>query len=789
MEYAVEAGEPTLGGVTELRVHGVGGTSPSTMLFDPAPVRVAGDDVVGFYRTADINGRHVEAYSWGGLTSRSQWRSLWLLLLPFALLNVAGWAQRSAPSASAQKDPRASLTGRLVAILGLTLTTQLVFGVVSAATDIASYQCGAQTGCIEQRWWLSPLDTSVFREQEADDEEDDDRPGRTYPGRRVAAAMLVPLVVVVGLNVLAWRTRRRYEELEAQSDWAAGEQPKLVVARPSTWAGAERNYDLSGIHRVAALAAMAGVTASATAALADAQRDDAPFADPVIVAAVVLGACAVLLLSWPNKVVRRVALILSSLTLVVAVAQAAALPATTETLPVGPLPGADRAGELLFLVQLVLLAALAIVGVATWTTNRAKLLPAFRWHAPLVAAALAILMLGSAVSGAIIRLADYLGKPVAEEEKGATAGAAKIVIGYPSSYDWAAVAFACGVAALVVIAVVVAVRVRRVAETEVTATIAEYDEREGNLQPDDPAERNWAASIVRARNLAEEVRQLDRPLSLVVVGVLLAVLVAYALRLRLDPFRLEPLPPIDGWWHWAQTAASWFVALLPIGGVLLIRRSWSGEGSRRQLGVLWDVATYWPRWFHPWAPPCYAERAVPELQRRLITLTSNGGSVVLSAHSQGSILAVTALRLVPPKVRERIALVTYGSPLSHLYRRAFPDHFGRGELRTIASELAPVGAPQRSRWTNYWRRTDPIGGEVFIEQDEADDADIGVAGDVSLHDPARRRSPVGSLASAAGHSHYIEDPTVSAHVEAVAAAFRGAVRTTRVEDAWRTNDG
>ena len=38
-----------------------------------------------------MNGRHRESYSWGGLTSGKASRALWLLLLPFALANLAGW--------------------------------------------------------------------------------------------------------------------------------------------------------------------------------------------------------------------------------------------------------------------------------------------------------------------------------------------------------------------------------------------------------------------------------------------------------------------------------------------------------------------------------------------------------------------------------------------------------------------------------------------------------------------------------------------------------------------------
>src|SRR6478609_8567697 len=79
-----------LAGVTELRVHGVGGTTPEHLLDDQAPEQVGGDSTAGFFRTDDLGpvaeaetstaartrSRHVEAYSWGGAPSRSSSRVL-----------------------------------------------------------------------------------------------------------------------------------------------------------------------------------------------------------------------------------------------------------------------------------------------------------------------------------------------------------------------------------------------------------------------------------------------------------------------------------------------------------------------------------------------------------------------------------------------------------------------------------------------------------------------------------------------------------------------------------------
>ncbi|MCP3976216.1 MAG: hypothetical protein GY720_17170, partial [bacterium] len=84
---------------TELRIHGVGGAAPESMLNDEAFL-VAGNETSGFYRVDAGNhdpvASHAEAYSWGGLTSGGGFlqtlrKSLWIVLLPYAMINAAGW--------------------------------------------------------------------------------------------------------------------------------------------------------------------------------------------------------------------------------------------------------------------------------------------------------------------------------------------------------------------------------------------------------------------------------------------------------------------------------------------------------------------------------------------------------------------------------------------------------------------------------------------------------------------------------------------------------------------------
>ena len=106
------------------------------------------------------------------------------------------------------------------------------------------------------------------------------------------------------------------------------------------------------------------------------------------------------------------------------------------------------------------------------------------------------------------------------------------------------------------------------------------------------------------------------------------------------------------------------------------------------MGVVWDITSFWPRAVHPLAPPSYAEKAIPDLVNRLTELAKEQ-LVVLSAHSQGAILATAAVLQLRAATAGRIGLLTYGSPLTRLYGRFFPGYFHR---RRPSASMDRIGA-------------------------------------------------------------------------------------------------
>lgn len=132
-----------------------------------------------------------------------------------------------------------------------------------------------------------------------------------------------------------------------------------------------------------------------------------------------------------------------------------------------------------------------------------------------------------------------------------------------------------------------------------------------------------------------------------------------------------------------------------VGGLL------NGQDSRRQVGILWDLGSFWPRWFHPLGPPAYGPYAVNRLQTILTEETPD----VLSAHSQGSLVSAVALCLAEADETPRL-FVTYGSQIGNLYPSLFPSVGFGGLIESVDSQVD-------GRWLNLWRPSDIVGGQVI----------------------------------------------------------------------------
>ncbi|MFJ8309984.1 MULTISPECIES: hypothetical protein [unclassified Streptomyces] len=740
---AVQAGAaPVEGGALalELLVHGVGGTTPQKMLGDPRTVRVTGDDTAAIHRrTQDVDAEAhperyrdqpvPEAYVWCNLTSGNSARALWLLLLPFMVVNLAHWMRPPA------KDPpwAIRLYGALVRLVALSLTVLLVAAACEVALDLTAWQCGGSAGCSGSWDWLGFASVAHHG-------------WWSQPGRRLALAALAP----AGLTALLWylsnRTWSAYESqqpLNADPAAGPGEADGPAFGRPGFWYGRRLVARLRAAHTAAGfLTAAAGVTAAA--ARYDRAATSAVFETLGLLLESTLAIAGVVVV-WvvcrrgrteshlDEQLDRAVTAWLpaSSLALL-ALAMLYAAWDRSDWVSTGTLPG-DRAFGFLTLAQGVLVIALA--AVARYLRRRAPgERTALRGLGGPAVAMLACALGGVMTGGVAQRAAAWV-------DRGAAPGMNRSAFkGPPPLLTWQASVIPALLALLVPVVLFFAVRTWRTAWADAPRVVADYP----GERPDTARSRQIAAARAMA-GLTDRT-----PVFLGIVSGASLLLGAAALA--------------GAWWAGevpdraaaggpsaiacaagiAQSLGSWCTGFGFLLFVTWSRRAYKDAAARRTIGILWDVGTFWPRAAHPFAPPCYAERAVPDLAWRMNTWTERtGGRLVISGHSQGSVLAAAAVWQLPAATRRRVALLTYGCPVERLYGRWFPTYFGPAPLQGLHEEV--------HCWRNLWRATDPIGGPVLA----GDGIDRG-----PLLDPlAYGRTTEHPLpAPILGHSDYQADP-------------------------------
>ncbi|MEV6424444.1 hypothetical protein [Streptomyces sp. NPDC051662] len=771
--------EPRSGGAAlELLVHGVGGATPQKMLDDPRTVRITGDETAAVYRRADdvdaelhperYEGRPVpEAYCWSNLTSGNGSRALWLLLLPFMVINLAHWMRPATKGLGRSQR----LYGVLVRLVALTLTVLLTAAACEVALDLTAWQCAGSARCVADRSWLGFLSP--------------ERQGWwSQPGRRLALAAVVPTALVVLLWYLSNRTWSAYEAQRppiheptgeraeepsaaphkapgtegaptADEGGAASDDPVTVrpaLGRPGFWYGRRLVARLRAAHTAAGFLTVA---AALTAAATDHDRgaDSGPLGPLGLVLQVTLAGCAAVVLwvvcsrgrSERKRDGSLDRLLISALpatalgVLALAVVHAAwSRPGWVST---GGLPG-NLSFLVLALAQIALIVVLVVTAHVLHRRAPHRRIAMRGLGGPAVAI-LACSLGGVMTGGVAQRVADWF-------DGDATPGTGEgAIVGPPVLLSWQASVIPVLLVLLLIPVAVLGIRTVRAARR-----LAPLVEREYAKETADPLRTHQVAGTRARAELTDYAPRLIATISGAslllgagaVAGSWLSGQVPGEAAKGTDSF-------VESVADTAQSIGSWLVGL----GFLLFvtwgRRAYRDASARRTIGILWDVGTFWPRAAHPFAPPCYAERAVPDLTWRILSWTGRtGGRLVLSGHSQGSVLAASAVWQLRSATRHRVALLTYGSPLERLYGRWFPAYFGAEQLAQLSTEV--------HCWRNLWRSTDPIGGPVRVPEDgDRPEVDRG-----PLMDPlAYGRTMLHPLPEPIlGHSDYQADPVFAA---------------------------
>lgn len=729
--------------VLELRIHGVNNTPPDAMLAlpDHAVEQFRGDRFGSFWRPrqdklADLPPDHVgqvpaevrrEAYSWGGMARSSPGvpgsgvpsvlanalgRVGWALLLPFGLANVAYWARKlpddSVPATRRMVWWNAGRGAASTRLFGLGLTVLLVLAVCEVAIDVYAVQCSLPgTTCRRLPDFLDVLGD----------------PARHI---RVLAASAVPVLLLLGLLALTSLSRSRYEMTSVRTpERRAG----VVLSRSSMWEGSPRIRRLTRLHLSA-------------------------------------GCCVVVLVTSTQLWQHVFFLVLSVLAGgVLAVVMARVVVTATDCPDV---PSTEQGGLWSWLLMVSAVVVLVVHGFGLyaiepvfdgplWLTSwgppvvavalLGSVMAAWSWRrndakGPLVLLVLFVAFMvatywfplawvGAFAAGAVLA---WRARPRSGDEWQAWSGAGPgVLLGLslvssvmlstvlvltfrgwvgtglvaPSFYSWFSAAFAVALVPLVLLVLAQAfVLLSRLISPAVL-------DGEGEVL------------VVRARHVVAVTHRAETVAGVLsVLGVLALLLTSY----------LTFAAPSWAQWsgaQWVLGKGDWVTGLA---GVAVVG-SFVGAGmltNRRPLGLVWDLMCFLPRTAHPFAPPCYAERAVPEIADRTREFLDGSPDrrVVLSAHSLGAVLAVAALYALPAGYLGRVQLLTYGVQLRPYFGRIFPELLGPVVLGTPPVRAGALfscdpwvraggAAPDRGlsvllgqNWINLWRRTDYLGFPV-----------------------------------------------------------------------------
>lgn len=220
----------------ELRVHGVSGTPPESLLCAPHVAQVAGDEYSRFFRPVHADGteqrdardgHRVEAYHWGKFTSGTWRQGLALLLLPFGLVNAAQFMLPRADHVAAKWMHL--IAGSCLRALGVLLTCLISFTFGLIFIDLVAWRWAVGWGP------LASVDTRVV----------------LLAGVALAALSILSLALLG----TTWRTRLPQTHDESDMPTESDLDPEFFTGDANSWT-MRRLHLAAGFGMVALLTAL-----------------------------------------------------------------------------------------------------------------------------------------------------------------------------------------------------------------------------------------------------------------------------------------------------------------------------------------------------------------------------------------------------------------------------------------------------------------------------------------------------------------------------------------------------
>ncbi len=671
--------------VVELRVPGLVGISGEHLLDAVAAVTVAGDETGEVIRPADrlrrpapgpvlqAIGRAVprtlEGYLWHKMTSGGVAKATWALLVPFSLANVAHGMLPPVPDRGRTAAVLGRICRALLRVVGILLTVLFVTQLGVISLDLLAAKCLAPDArCL----------TAV--------------PGwvRTSELVRITVGLIPMVAVIVVLHRVSSATRITVPNLESGPADAAdlpdpGPLPgDHLLLHPNARV-------LRGLHTIGALCSVALLPLGGPFALPAGTWPQVAWGGAIGLLALTLLLAALLddAVRWLRRAFTP---LLSTLLVVIASGLVLAsawlrqpLPASLDPRP-APLAAVDGMVEGIGAALFVACAAFAVLLIPSallarhiWRSLPRRLRPWLGGWAAAPTVILACLLGGGFGAGFAISVRQLLGRTD---------------FPLPHSYDaltalWGAGTLIAAALWLFTYGVAVPLRTRLRGVPQIVRML--QDRREESLL----AAAAWSKAIIERKHLHRLVAA---------VAILLSLGATALVSLRMAR-RAAP-----GWLQPFETLGVLALGLLAAGLLRVVYTAAKSPERSRHLGALADLVYFWPRRAHPVVPPSYALKVVPDLAERARRhLREPNTHVVLSGYSHGGLLAViAAARLVAcltAEERERIGLLTAGSPIQWGYQRAFPNLLPHAALANLYGALD-------GRWRGLCRGTDPFGGGV-----------------------------------------------------------------------------